>query len=103
MVDGLTAQHAYRNDSLDLLSQAGDASLAKAAGSIDESLAGVEDRETLAPLLDELPDRERQILIMRFFGNRTQSQIAEVVGVSQMHISRLLDRTLKELREHFNR
>jgi RNA polymerase sigma-B factor len=40
---------------------------------------------------------------MRFFGNRTQSQIAEVVGVSQMHISRLLDRTLKELRERFNR
>ena len=40
---------------------------------------------------------------MRFFGNRTQSQIAEVVGVSQMHVSRLLDRTLKELRERFNR
>jgi RNA polymerase sigma-B factor len=40
---------------------------------------------------------------MRFFGNRTQSQIAEVIGVSQMHISRLLDRTLKELRERFNR
>ena len=40
---------------------------------------------------------------MRFFGNRTQSQIAEVIGVSQMHVSRLLDRTLKELRERFNR
>jgi RNA polymerase sigma-B factor len=40
---------------------------------------------------------------MRFFGNRTQSQIAEVIGVSQMHISRLLDRTLKELRERFTR
>ncbi len=40
---------------------------------------------------------------MRFFGNRTQSQIDEVIGVSQMHISRLLDRTLKELRERFNR
>ena len=77
--------------------------MAKGAGSIDESLAGVDDRETLAPLLDALPERERQILIMRFFGNRTQSQIAEVIGVSQMHISRLLDRTLKELRERFNR
>ena len=77
--------------------------MAKGAGSIDESLAGVDDRETLAPLLDALPERERRILIMRFFGNRTQSQIAEVIGVSQMHISRLLDRTLKELRERFNR
>jgi RNA polymerase sigma-B factor len=103
VVEGLAAQHAYRNDSLDHLSEAGDASLAKGTGSIDESLAGVDDRETLAPLLDALPERERQILIMRFFGNRTQSQIAEVVGVSQMHISRLLDRTLKELRERFNR
>jgi RNA polymerase sigma-B factor len=99
----VNAQHAYRNDSLDQLTQAGDASLAKGSGSIDESLAGVEDRETLAPLLDALPERERQILIMRFFGNRTQSQIAEVIGVSQMHVSRLLDRTLKELRERFNR
>jgi len=103
VIDGLNAQHAYRNDSLDQLTQAGDASLAKGSGSIDEGLAGVDNRETLAPLLDALPERERQILIMRFFGNRTQSQIAEVVGVSQMHISRLLDRTLKELRERFNR
>jgi RNA polymerase sigma-B factor len=103
VVVGRAAQHAYRNDSLDHLSEAGDASLAKGAGSVDESLAGVDDRETLAPLLDALPERERQILIMRFFGNRTQSQIAEVIGVSQMHISRLLDRTLNELRERFNR
>jgi RNA polymerase sigma-B factor len=103
VLDGLGAQNAYRNDSLDEMTEAGDAPLARSLGAIDGDLAGVEDRETLAPLLEQLPERERRILIMRFFGNKTQSQIAEVVGVSQMHISRLLDRTLKELREKFNR
>jgi RNA polymerase sigma-B factor len=62
----------------------------------------VEYRETLAPPLAALPDRERTIVILRFFGNRTQSQIAAVVGVSQMHVSRLLDRTLKQLRHQLN-
>ena len=103
VVDGLSAQHAYRNDSLDQLSQAGDASLAKGAGSIDESLAGVEDRETLAPLLDALPERERRSSSCASSATARTSQIAEVIGVSQMHISRLLDRTLRELRERFNR
>ena len=77
--------------------------MAKGGPAIDAAIEGVEDRETLAPLLDALPERERSILILRFFGNRTQSQIAEVVGVSQMHVSRLLDRTLSELREQFTR
>jgi RNA polymerase sigma-B factor len=102
VLDGLTAQNAYRNDSLDELTEAGDAPLARGFGAADAYLEGVEDRETLAPLLEELPERERRILILRFFGNRTQSQIAEVIGVSQMHISRLLDRTLKDLRERFS-
>ena len=102
VLEGLAAQNAYRNDSLDEMTEAGDAPLARSVGAVDHDLAGVEDRETLGPLINELPERERRILIMRFFGNRTQSQIAEVIGVSQMHISRLLDRTLKELREKFN-
>ena len=99
VLDGLAAQQAYRNDSLDQLTEAGDSPLAKGAGAIDADIEGVEDRETLGPLLEALPERERRILVLRFFGNRTQTQIAEVVGVSQMHVSRLLDRTLKELRE----
>jgi RNA polymerase sigma-B factor len=103
VVEGLTAQHAYRNDSLDQLTESGDSPMAKGGPAIDAAIEGVEDRETLAPLLDALPERERSILILRFFGNRTQSQIAEVVGVSQMHVSRLLDRTLRELREQFTR
>jgi len=99
VLDGLNAQQAYRNDSLDQLTEAGASPLARSAGLVDAAIEGVEDRETLGPLLDALPERERRIIVLRFFGNRTQTQIAEVVGVSQMHVSRLLDRTLKELRE----
>jgi RNA polymerase sigma-B factor len=64
----------------------------------DPDLAMVVDRESLIPLLEALPERERLILLMRFFGNQTQSQIADRVGVSQMHVSRLLSKTLATLR-----
>ena len=46
-----------------------------------------------------MPPREKRILLLRFFGNMTQSQIAQEVGISQMHVSRLLARTLAQLRE----
>ena len=58
----------------------------------------VEYQQTLSPLLERLPPRERTIIKLRFFGNMTQSQIAEQVGISQMHVSRLLARTLAQLR-----
>jgi RNA polymerase sigma-B factor len=74
-------------------------SLADTLGSNDAGLDRVEYRESLKPLLAALGERERTILVLRFFENRTQSQIAEAVGVSQMHVSRLLARTLAELRE----
>ncbi|MEI2786507.1 MAG: sigma-70 family RNA polymerase sigma factor [Candidatus Nanopelagicales bacterium] len=67
-------------------------------GSDDAALANVEYRETLRPLLAALPDRERQIVILRFFHNKTQSEIASEVGVSQMHVSRLLAKSLGSLR-----
>lgn len=72
------------------------------AGSLmagDRATEKIDDRESLAPLIAQLPDRARTILGLRFFGNRSQSQIAQAIGVSQMHVSRLLDRTLKQLRE----
>jgi RNA polymerase sigma-B factor len=50
-------------------------------------------------LLAALPARERAILMMRFYGNMTQSDIAERIGISQMHVSRLLTRTLTQLRK----
>ena len=55
--------------------------------------------ESLTPALARLPERERRILQLRFYGNLTQSQIAEQLGISQMHVSRLLSRTLARLRE----
>ncbi len=64
----------------------------------DEALEQVEIRESIKPLLESLPPREKKILLLRFFGNMTQSQIAEEIGVSQMHVSRLLTRTLAQLR-----
>lgn len=68
-------------------------------GDVDPALATVEDRQSLRPLLAELPVREQRIIAMRFFGNLTQSQIAEKVGISQMHVSRLLARSITQLRE----
>ena len=59
----------------------------------------MENREALRPLLGRLDERERQIILLRFFANMTQSEIAAEVGVSQMHVSRLLGRTLARLRE----
>jgi RNA polymerase sigma-B factor len=68
-------------------------------GDLDRNLEKVENREALRPLIAELPERERGILTLRFFGDRTQTQIAEHYGISQMHVSRLLSRTLARLRE----
>ena len=57
----------------------------------------------LAPALAKLPPRERTILQMRFFGGLTQSEIATRVGVSQMHVSRLLASSLERLRKELDR
>jgi RNA polymerase sigma-B factor len=59
----------------------------------------VEYRDTLRPLLEALPERERAIIKLRFFGEMTQSQIATQIGVSQMHVSRLLSQILERLRQ----
>ncbi|RSM55756.1 RNA polymerase subunit sigma [Actinoplanes sp. ATCC 53533] len=68
-------------------------------GGADLELEAVDDKVTVAGLLSRLPDRERQMLAMRFYGNRTQAEIAEALGISQMHVSRLLSRALGWLRE----
>jgi RNA polymerase sigma-B factor len=97
---GLEAGNAYRSASLDeLLTATDDIPLGDALGTDDAELAGVDNREAIRPLLDELSERERHILVLRFFRSMTQTQIAEQIGVSQMHVSRLLARTLTWLRE----
>ena len=100
IIEGIESSNAYSTLSLDA-SDDGDemgGSMLDAIGVEDENLEQVEIRESLKPLLDALEPREKQILLLRFFKNRTQTQIAEEIGVSQMHVSRLLSRTLEQLR-----
>jgi RNA polymerase sigma-B factor len=101
ILEGLESANAYSAVSLDAPDGGDDDSpaVADSLGMIDEALEGVEYRESLKPLLEKLPAREKRILMLRFFGGMTQSQIATDLGISQMHVSRLLARTLAQLRE----
>jgi RNA polymerase sigma-B factor len=67
-------------------------------GEPDTALESVDLRESINPLLQQLPRRDKQIIAMRFYGNMTQSQIAAHLGISQMHVSRLLQRIVFRLR-----
>src|SRR6266446_4684461 len=101
VLEGLESANAYSTVSLDA-PDSGDEdapAVADSLGMVDEALEGVEYRESLKPLLEQLPPREKKILLLRFFGNMTQSQIAAELGISQMHVSRLLARTLAQLRD----
>ncbi|WP_084680823.1 SigB/SigF/SigG family RNA polymerase sigma factor [Frankia sp. CeD] len=100
VLEGLESANAYSAVSLDAPDSGDDEApaVADTLGVQDESLEGVEYRESLKPLLEKLPAREKRILLLRFFGNMTQSQIATELGISQMHVSRLLARTLAQLR-----
>ncbi|WP_433544913.1 RNA polymerase sigma factor SigF [Streptomyces sp. CA-294286] len=73
-------------------------SLIDAIGGPDPALETVIDREAVKPGLQRLPERERKILYMRFFRDMTQSSIAEDLGLSQMHVSRLISRCCTQLR-----
>ncbi len=105
VLEGLESAQAYSTLSIDSSGGGGggdddseSSSITDTLGSDDEALEGVEYRESLKPLLAALSERERQIITMRFFKNMTQAQISEEVGVSQMHVSRLLTKALLELR-----
>src|SRR3954447_18257013 len=100
VLEGIESANAYATLSLD----AGDGdhglgSVIAMMGASDDALHHVELRESIRPLIEQLPPREKQILVLRFFRQMTQSQIAQEVGISQMHVSRLLSRTLAELRD----
>jgi RNA polymerase sigma-B factor len=101
VLEGLESANAYSTLSLDAGGSGEDGlgSMLETMGAVDEALDHVELRASIRPLIEQLPPREKQILLLRFFRQMTQSQIAEEVGISQMHVSRLLTRTLAELRE----
>jgi RNA polymerase sigma-B factor len=74
------------------------ATIAQTIGTEDEALDRFENLHTLRAMVAKLPERERRILKMRFSDDKTQSEIAEAIGISQMHVSRLLGRTIADLR-----
>ncbi|MFI1384997.1 RNA polymerase sigma factor SigF [Embleya sp. NPDC020886] len=102
VVEGMIASNGYSASSLD--TPGGGAGGDDAAipidrlGTDDSALELVDNRESLKPLIAALPPREKHILLLRFFGGRTQAEIGEQLGISQMHVSRLLSRTLGTLR-----
>jgi RNA polymerase sigma-B factor len=102
---GLEALESFTALSLDAELPGGEDgySLSDSLGSPDPALDTVVDREAVKPRLAALPERERAILYMRFFGDMTQSRIAEQLGISQMHVSRLINRCCDRLREQVMR
>jgi RNA polymerase sigma-B factor len=103
IIECLVAGDAYRLDSLDApLGADGSGKprvVADAVGGMDSEIEHITNREAVRVLLSALPQRERQVLHMRFFESMTQSQIAERIGVSQMQVSRILANTLRCLRD----
>jgi RNA polymerase sigma-B factor len=101
VIEGLDLAHAYQPVSLDapVPADAAASDLGALLGDLDPAVESLDDRMTLAALLPRLPEREQRILHLRFSGNMTQSEIAAEVGISQMHVSRLLAQALGWLRE----
>ena len=101
VVEALIAGSGYNTLSMDSPGGSDDDTppLTETVGSSDANMDRIEDQEALRPLLEALPERERTVIMLRFFESMTQSQIAERVGISQMHVSRLLARTLAKLRD----
>jgi RNA polymerase sigma-B factor len=102
IVQTLIARDCYRTMSLDAPLTIGDCeseTLGATMGSPEPDYELVVNREALRALIPRLDDRQRAVLRMRFFESMTQSQIAERLGVSQMHVSRILARTLAGMRE----
>jgi RNA polymerase sigma-B factor len=101
VVEAMIADAGYSASSLDAKTSTDDESpaICETLGGPDPALDKVIDIETVRPLIAALPDRERKMLALRFAGDMTQEEIAQHMGYSQMHISRLLTRVLSTLRE----
>ncbi|MFI2645499.1 RNA polymerase sigma factor SigF [Streptomyces sp. NPDC018610] len=102
VVEARLASNGYRSASLDAAlsgGEEGEAALADFIGDDDAALGLVEDFHALAPMVAELDARDRQIIHWRFVEELTQKEIGERLGISQMHVSRLISRMLARLRE----
>lgn len=100
LLEALDAAQAYSTASLDTpMGEEQGLTPAETFGEHDERFERLEGWRSVAPVIEQLPERERTILYLRFFEEKTQGQIAAELGISQMHVSRLLGRTLAFLRE----
>jgi RNA polymerase sigma-B factor len=98
ILEAMEASQAYSTSSIDVPANDGGVAPIEVLGSDDPSLAALEEWASIAPAVRELPRRERSVLYLRFFRGLTQSEIAREIGVSQMHVSRILSQTLRTLR-----
>jgi RNA polymerase sigma-B factor len=99
VLEAIDARRAYRPASLNATFDDGTPTVADQMGVVDRNFSLALDKMTVESLLDTLPERERTIVELRFFGDLSQSEIAARVGVSQMHVSRLLRKALAMLSE----
>jgi RNA polymerase sigma-B factor len=100
VLEAMDASRLYRLTSLEAVAGPtpdGTGPLAAALGDLDSNLANVEQQAEVAALLKGLSERERTIVVLRFYEGLTQTEIAERTGISQMHVSRLLAKTLRRL------
>jgi RNA polymerase sigma-B factor len=101
VAEGQTASNAYTAGTLEAPATADnedDGPLERRLGALDPELEKIEALTALKPLIEQLPERDRLILSLRFVDELTQSEIGERIGVSQMQVSRLLNHTLRTLR-----
>jgi len=103
ILEALEAGHAYRPDSLSTpVGADGGSQLGDMLGTEDGGYARTDFEVSLPPAMECLTERERTIVILRFYGELTQTKIAERTGVSQMHVSRILAQALRKLRHELN-
>jgi RNA polymerase sigma-B factor len=102
VLESMEASSLYRLSSIDAgrPDDEGGSGPAQRLGQTDPEMAAVENRLTVSELLSYLPERERNIVYLRFFEGLTQAEIAQQIGISQMHVSRLLVRSLETLGQH---
>jgi RNA polymerase sigma-B factor len=101
ILEAIEAGRGYRTASLDA-PDANSQTMGDSLGSVDTRFGHVDDRSVLAKALEALPERDQVIIRLRFIDGLTQSEIASRLGVSQMHISRLLATSLQQLRTRLN-
>lgn len=99
----LDAGRAYTSSSLESMTEVMGEGRDGSFGFVDRRLEEVERRADLRPAIQSLPEREQQVLVLRFVYDQSQTQIADALGVSQMQISRLLARSMNQLRDELTR